>query len=90
MVVCGNPVSYTHLVCDMIVNYINERFQFSDHLYVSKLFLVEKFPQYCVEFPENDFQTTIKFYPTINGPKLRTELEVLYSREDLHLSLIHI
>lgn len=70
-------------VCDMIVNNINERFQFSDHLCVSKLFLVEKFPQYCVEFPENDFQTTIKYYPTINGLKLRTELEVLYSHEDL-------
>lgn len=73
-------------VCDMIVNNINERFQFSDHLCASKLFIVEKFPQYCVEFPENDFQTTIKFYPTINGPKLRTELEVLYSREDLRIA----
>ena len=42
-------------VCDLVLKNINERVQFSDHLCASKLFLVEKFPQYCVEFPENDF-----------------------------------
>lgn len=70
-------------VCDTIVANIEDRFQFSDHLCVSKLFFVDKFPLYCVEFPENDFQTTLKLHPTVNGPKLRTELEVLYGREDM-------
>lgn len=58
------------------MNNINDRFQFSEHLCASNLFLVEQFPQYSVEFPENDYHRTIKFYPIINGPKLRTELEV--------------
>lgn len=70
-------------VCDMIISNINHRFQFSDHLCVSKLFFVDKFPQFSNAFPESDFQITLNLYPRIDGPKLRTELEVLYSREDL-------
>lgn len=70
-------------VCDMITNSISDRFQFSGHLCASKLFFVEKFVQYSNKFPESDFQTTLTLYPKLNGTKLRTELEVLYSREDL-------
>ncbi|XP_069696985.1 zinc finger MYM-type protein 1-like isoform X1 [Periplaneta americana] len=70
-------------VCDMITNHINDRFKFSDHLCTSRLFFVDKFSQYCNTFPESDFYTTLKLYPKLNGAKLRMELEVLYSREDL-------
>lgn len=71
-------------VCDVIVNNIKDRFQFSDHLSASKLFLISNFKDYAINFPANDLRDTIKAYPTLNGEKLKTELQVLYSREDLH------
>ena len=70
-------------VCDMTVNSVTEKFQFSGHLCASKLCLMEKFPQYCVEFPGNNFRTTIKIFPILNGLKLRTGLEVLHDHKDL-------
>ena len=73
-------------VCDIIVNSIKERFQFLGHLSASTLFLVENFKDYNVTFPEDNFEATIQAYPTVSGQKLKTELQVLYSRDDMRIA----
>ena len=40
-------------VCDIIVNSISDRFQFSGHLCASKLFFVNNFKEYDVKFPDS-------------------------------------
>ncbi|VEN61553.1 unnamed protein product [Callosobruchus maculatus] len=73
-------------VCDSILLEIKTRFQFIGHLILSKLVSFNQFPLFEKEFPEDFLKEAIKFYPCLNGGRLRTELSVLYAREEFRQS----
>lgn len=73
-------------ICDIILSEIRDRFAFTDHLIVACLFQTDKFARYKNEFPEDILKAVQRNYPTIDTFKLKTELSVLYKREDFHNS----
>ncbi|VEN59216.1 unnamed protein product [Callosobruchus maculatus] len=73
-------------VCDSILLEIKTRFQCIGHSILSKLVSFNQFPLFEKEFPEDFLEEAIKFYPCLNGGRLRTELSVLYSREEFRQS----
>lgn len=73
-------------VCDIIISEISHRFSFSDHLIIAQLFYGDQFKEYTTKFPESILKLVKKDFPCINNVKLKTELEVIYEREDFHES----
>lgn len=69
-------------ICDTVITQAVDRFKFTGHLTASKLFVTEKFNKYNKEFPEMLLNEIHKAYPFINVPRLRTELEIIYMRQD--------
>lgn len=69
-------------VCDVVLNCAKDRFYFKEHLVVASLFFSEYFGEYCSKFPENKLTSTCSYYPTLDKERLRTELSVIYSRND--------
>jgi hypothetical protein len=62
------------------------RFGFNDHLMISQLFQAEKFEAYTTNFPQNILNMVKANYATVNISKLKSELEVIYCREDFRNS----
>nr|CAI5854680.1 unnamed protein product [Callosobruchus analis] len=73
-------------VCDIILLEIKTRFQFIGHLILSNLVIFKQFPFYEKQFPTDLLKEATKLYPCLNGSRLRTELSVLYSREEFRQS----
>ncbi|KAK4886466.1 hypothetical protein RN001_002737 [Aquatica leii] len=69
-------------VCDIVLSEIENRFSFSDHLIVTQLFYSDRFEEYNNKFPDLIFKLVKKHFTFINDVKLKTELEVIYDRED--------
>ncbi|KAK5648025.1 hypothetical protein RI129_002917 [Pyrocoelia pectoralis] len=69
-------------VCDIIICQAKERFSFTGHLVAASLFFSENYIQYSTCFPVKKMEDTITVYPFFNGPKLRTELTVIYETEE--------
>lgn len=69
-------------VCDVIISQAKERFDFTGHLVASNLFLVENFEKYFKHFPEEYFNLTINVYPYFDDKKMKTELQIIYSRSE--------
>ncbi|KAL1279200.1 hypothetical protein QQF64_025873 [Cirrhinus molitorella] len=59
-----------------------ERFSFTNHLVSATLLQADRFEQYTLEFPENALSMTLKAYPVLNSNKLKTELSLIYSKEE--------
>lgn len=70
-------------VCDTIISQVKDRFQFTGHLSAVRLFLVESFKEYRKNFPDKTFSETVNSYPHFDKNKLKTELQVLYERDDI-------
>ena len=73
-------------VCDEILMQCRERFSFTNHLEASKLFLVNNFSIYTEQFPNYALKQTVAAYPMLEEEKLKAELSVLYTRNDLFKS----
>ncbi|CAH1970099.1 unnamed protein product [Acanthoscelides obtectus] len=58
-------------VCDNIVNYANDRFQFKDLLVAASLFFPEHFGEYCSMFPDDKLETTCLAYPELEKSRLK-------------------
>ena len=71
-------------VCDIIISQSKERFSFSDHLLSAQLFEREHFKLYRTSFPTVAFEKTVTVYPFFNILRLKSELQVIYSREDFY------
>ncbi|KAG1933968.1 zinc finger MYM-type protein 1-like [Pimephales promelas] len=69
-------------VCDTILGHIMERFSFTNHLVSATLLQGDRFELYTVLFPEDALSKTLKAYPVLNGSKLKTELSLIYCKED--------
>lgn len=64
------------------MGHTKERFAFTGHLITATLLQAEKFEDYNKTFPDEALATTVKAYPVLNGSMLKTELELLYSKDD--------
>lgn len=69
-------------VCDVISVQAKERFSFTGHLMASNLFSSENFVSFNRNFPEDSLFQACQAYPFVDSSKLRTELEIMYMRED--------
>lgn len=70
-------------VCDNILTQIKDRFDFKDHLSAAKLFDSINFKNYRQTFPQNYFELTVMSYPMLDSVKLKSELMVIYNRDDM-------
>uniref|UniRef100_A0A8D8VVN1 Zinc finger MYM-type protein 1 n=1 Tax=Cacopsylla melanoneura TaxID=428564 RepID=A0A8D8VVN1_9HEMI len=71
-------------ICDRMTMDCRERFAFTSHLIAAKLFYSEHFPQYSENLPLFEISETCRVYPFLEEEKLKTELEILYSRQEYH------
>ncbi|XP_039648866.1 zinc finger MYM-type protein 1-like [Perca fluviatilis] len=69
-------------VCDTILGHTRERFSFADHLVCATLLQGDRFEEYKDTFPEDALSSTMKAYPMLSGSKLKTELSLIYSKEE--------
>ena len=69
-------------VCDLIMSHCKERFEFSDHLLASTLFDHQLFPSFQKLFPDKNLSAVVTHYPFLNQTKLKTELQIIYFRDD--------
>ncbi|XP_034038832.1 zinc finger MYM-type protein 1-like [Thalassophryne amazonica] len=69
-------------VCDTILAHTREQFSLTNHLISVTLLQGDRFTQYHTMFPEDAFSSTLKAYPMLNGSKLKTELSLIYSKEE--------
>ncbi|XP_030581661.1 zinc finger MYM-type protein 1-like [Archocentrus centrarchus] len=69
-------------VCDIILGHTRERFSFTNHLVSATLLQGDRFEQYNTAFPEDALSNTLKAYPVLNGGKLKTELTLIYSKDE--------
>ncbi|KAJ8912042.1 hypothetical protein NQ315_000535 [Exocentrus adspersus] len=73
-------------VCDAVLSQIKTRFSFSGYLVASNLFMSEKFSTYRREFPETFLNETCSQFSFLNKNQLKSELQVLYQRDELSTS----
>lgn len=69
--------------CDILIAQIKDRYQFTGHLSATALFFPDMFQSYKKTFPEDTIQHTISAYPFVNSAKLKSELTVIYNRDDM-------
>lgn len=69
-------------VCDVLKTQAENHFSFSKHLTAALLFQNDHYIKFNNKFPIDYLQTTINCYPLFIKERLRTELEVIYSRDD--------
>ncbi|XP_056097705.1 uncharacterized protein LOC130076590 [Rhinichthys klamathensis goyatoka] len=69
-------------VCDTILGHTRERFSFTDHLVCATLLQGDRFDEYKDTFPADALSSTIRAYPMLNGSKLKTELSLIYSKQE--------
>ncbi|KAL6455123.1 hypothetical protein MHYP_G00364300 [Metynnis hypsauchen] len=77
-----NPKSSTREVCDLILGHTRGRFSFTDHLVSATLLQGNRFEQYNTAFPEEALSNTIKAYPVLRQGELKTEVSLIYSKEE--------
>ena len=83
-------------VCDTISMQCKERFNCTSHLEASKLLQLENASDYAKagQFPITSLRNCVSSYPMLDQEKLKNELILLYSRQDLYpskklLDLLH-
>lgn len=69
-------------VCDTILGHTRERFSFTNHLVSATLLQSDQFAHYNKTFPEDALTSTVNAYPMLNGSKLKTELGLIYSKDE--------
>lgn len=69
-------------VCDTVVFQMKERLSYRGHLQAACLLDKDNFLQFSKKFPSEMLNSVITFYPMLQKEKVKTELEVIYMRED--------
>ncbi|KAL4153204.1 hypothetical protein QTP88_001037 [Uroleucon formosanum] len=69
-------------VCDTIIVSVNELYKYKGHLIAANLFLLNNFENYEKNFPQLYLEQTVEAYPFIDKLELKTELQVIYKRND--------
>jgi hypothetical protein len=61
-------------VCDIITVAVEDRMSFTAHLTLATLFDPRYFEDNSVNFPEEQFNTVLQYYPFVDATKLKSEL----------------
>ena len=69
-------------VCDRITQESCDRFKSLSHLDAANLLNSAKFMVFSENFPEMELEYAVKYYSTLDKSRLKTELRVLYERQD--------
>lgn len=69
-------------MCDTIIVNVNELYKYKGHLIAANLFLINNFEKYEKNFPLLYLEQTVEAYPFLDKYKLKTELQVIYKRND--------
>lgn len=69
-------------VCDTIMIQLKDRLSYRGHLEAAVLLDKDMFSNYSKTFPSSVLKSTVSFYPQLQEAKLKTELELIYMRED--------
>jgi len=69
-------------ICNTLVDTTKDRLEFTNHLTIVKLFQAEKYSAYSKKFPIQLFQCMFHCYPFFDKDRLKTELQVIYYRDD--------
>jgi hypothetical protein len=69
-------------VCDILIIKPKDLSKFTEHLTATNLFKAEKHGEYSKKFPLQYFEFRINCCPFFDTKKLKTELKVLYFRND--------
>lgn len=69
-------------ICDIIIVEIENRFKFFDHLILEQLIRKENYADFKKQFPDDILKLIKINYPIIDSAKLKTELSVIFDRED--------
>ncbi|XP_022174114.1 uncharacterized protein LOC111036406 [Myzus persicae] len=69
-------------ICNILIDTTKDRLKFTKHLSAVKLFQSEKYPVYKEKFPIKLLQCTFHCYPFFDKDRLRTELVVMYYRDE--------
>lgn len=72
-------------ICDVILYQAKERFSFTGHLAATHLYASDNFFKFNNAFPERCLQQSCDAYPFIDKARLKTELEVIYMRNDFRI-----
>ena len=80
---CSNYVPDAIQKCDSITAQCSERFRFKGHLAAGQLLSKDNLPSFEKDFPDKILEEVVTAYPKLNKRKLKTELSVLYERNDM-------
>ena len=81
---CSNYVPNAIQVCDSITAQCSERFRFKGHhLAAGQLLSKDNLPSFENDFRDKILEEVVTAYPELNKGKLKTELSVLYERNDM-------
>ncbi|XP_060863559.1 uncharacterized protein LOC132940138 [Metopolophium dirhodum] len=69
-------------ICNTLIDTTKDRLKFTKHLTAMKLFQAEKYPVYTKKFPIQLLQCTFSCYPFVDKDRLKSELSVMYFRDD--------
>jgi len=69
-------------ICNTLIDTTKDRLEFTKHLTAVKLFQAEKYPVYTKKFPLQLLLCTFHCYPFFDKDRLKTELDVMYFRDD--------
>ncbi|XP_061457100.1 zinc finger MYM-type protein 1-like [Rhineura floridana] len=69
-------------VCGIVIAHMNERFAFTSHLSAVMLLTGTLFPEHHKRFPIEAFHEVVEAYPTLEKERFRSELSVLYVRQE--------
>ena len=85
---CASKVREAKELCDTVLLQCKERFQSTAHTDASNLLQLSKTSYFAKEgnFPTSLLKNCLKTYPMLDQEKLKAELILLYSRQDLYLS----
>lgn len=69
-------------ICDVIVTQLKDRLSYRGHLEANYLLTNTSYASFNNKFPNDIFNRVTKLYPMLSKERLKTELEVIYSRND--------
>lgn len=72
-------------VCAAVTFLVKEKLSYRGHLLATLLVDSDNFLNYSYTFPILTFKAVIECYPVLNQEKLKTELQVFYSRRDKNI-----
>jgi cell division protein FtsB len=69
-------------ICDVVASQVKDRFSYTGHLEAAILINNTNFELFNEIFPQTKLENACLYYPMLDSEKLKTELQVMYKRND--------